>query len=82
LISVREIDAGGFQRDDGRGHRGEGFAADTASQAGVNNSSVNRAISRAKAIPGDIRAIIKGMVPGREFGCNSLQSHWIPPIVR
>jgi hypothetical protein len=56
LISVREIDAGGFQRDDGRGHRGEGFAADTASQTGVNNSSVNRAISRAKAIPGDIRA--------------------------
>ncbi len=48
------------KRDDGRGHRGEGFAADTASQTGVNKSTVNRSIARAKAIPGDIRAIIKG----------------------
>jgi hypothetical protein len=76
LISVREIDAGGFQRDDGRGHRGEGFAADTASQTGVNKSSVNRAISRAKAIPGDIRADLSSR--GERFG-GSDQSISISP---
>ncbi len=74
----------------------KGFAAETAEKTGVAKSTVTRALSRAKAIPGDIRAIIKrtkldtgvyldslkGMEPGREFGCNSLPNHWIPPIIR
>jgi hypothetical protein len=46
----------------GGGAPGEnvGFASDTAAATGVSKSTVNRATSRAKAIPGDIRAIIKG----------------------
>ena len=48
------------KRSDKRGHRSEGFASDTADATGVSKSTVNRATSRAKTIPGDIRAIIKG----------------------
>ena len=47
------------KRADGRGHRSEGFASETAAATGINKSTVNRALSRANAIPGDIRAIIK-----------------------
>ncbi len=34
-----------------------GFAADTAEKTGMSKRAINRAISRAEAIPGDIRAI-------------------------
>ena len=43
-----------------QGGRPEGFASDTAAKTGVSKRAVNLATSRAKAIPGDIRAIIKG----------------------
>jgi hypothetical protein len=38
----------------------KGFAADTAEKTGMSKATINRALSRAEAIPGDIRAIIKG----------------------
>ena len=37
----------------------KGFAADTAKKTGMSKTTINRATSRAKAIPADIRAIIK-----------------------
>jgi len=37
----------------------KGFASDVAEKTGVSKRAVQRATSRAKAIPGDIRAIIK-----------------------
>ena len=39
---------------------GNGFATETAKATGITKQAVNKTISRAKAIPGDIRAIIKG----------------------
>lgn len=48
------------KREDGKGHRSEGFAAETAKATGVAKASVNRAISRADAIPLSVRAKIKG----------------------
>ncbi len=43
-----------------KGGRPRGFAQETADATGVSHDTVSRAVSRAKAIPGDIRAIIKG----------------------
>ena len=37
-----------------------GFAGETAKTTGIAKRTVNQAVSRAEAIPGDIRAIIKG----------------------
>ncbi len=47
------------KRADGRGHRSEGFASETAAATGVNKSTINRALARAKAIPEDVRDQIK-----------------------
>ena len=38
----------------------EGFASETAKATGMSKRAINLATSRAKTIPGDIRAIIKG----------------------
>ena len=38
----------------------KGFAADTAEKTGMSKSAINLALSRAKAIPEDVRAQIKG----------------------
>ncbi len=38
----------------------KGFASDTSEKTGVSKRAINLATSHAKAIPGDIRAIIKG----------------------
>ncbi len=40
--------------------RPAGFASETAEATGVTKRAVNKAIARTEAIPGDIRAIIKG----------------------
>ena len=37
-----------------------GFASETATATGISKRSINRSVSRVEAIPGDIRAIIKG----------------------
>ncbi|MCH8858445.1 MAG: ParB N-terminal domain-containing protein, partial [Proteobacteria bacterium] len=47
------------KRADGRGHRSEGFASETAAATGLSKATINRALSRAKAIPSDIRDQIK-----------------------
>jgi len=43
-----------------QGGRPKGFAGDTAEKTGISKSTVNRATSRAKAIPEDVREKIKG----------------------
>lgn len=48
---------------DGRGagpQHQKGFASDTAKKTGMSKRAINLATSRTEAIPGDIRAIIKG----------------------
>lgn len=52
------------KRTDGKGHRSEGFASDTAAKTGVAKSTINRAISRAEKIPEPIRQQI-----GNELDC-------------
>jgi hypothetical protein len=46
----------------GGGAPGEniGFASETAAATGISKSTVTRALSRAKAIPEDVRDLIKG----------------------
>jgi ParB-like chromosome segregation protein Spo0J len=48
------------KREDGKGHRAEGFASDTAEKTGVDKTTINRAISRAEKIPESIREKIEG----------------------
>ncbi len=56
----RKVCANESKRDDGRGHRPKGFASETAEATGVSKRAVQLATSRAKAIPEDVRAQIKG----------------------
>lgn len=48
------------KRADGRGHRSEGFAAETAKITGESKQSINRKISRAEKIAPDVMEAIMG----------------------
>jgi hypothetical protein len=48
------------KRSDGRGHRHEEFAAETAAATGVNKSTVTRATRRARDVCQEARDLIRG----------------------
>ena len=59
-----------------QGGRPTEFAGETAETTGVPKRSINRALSRAEAVPGDIRAIIKGTKLDTGVYLDSIKGIW------